>query len=450
MKILVIGDAIIDHYIDGSISRISPEAPIPIFSQSSSFFRPGGALNVFYNILSLGNTATKIYFPCSSEDLTYHEVFNALPPENTEGSVIMYELIDGYSIPLKTRYLAQSQQVFRSDQEMPAPCDWYSLGTLQQLLSDTSLIVLSDYCKGAVTEHLASLAIQSGVPVVVDTKKSNLSSFKGAYIYKPNYHELISSLQYYSIEYSLDSDNPIELVTPIRRLLSICNISYCVVTLGSKGALSVSSSSYSLHSPPSVETVLDVTGAGDTFIASLACGISKNLSLPTAISWSVANSATVIKQLGTSIASPSIKQTANPSEVLGFTNGCFDILHAGHLSLLRRTREYCDKLIVGLNSDASIARIKGNNRPINNELARMRALLEHPFVDDVIVFEEDSPLRLIKELSPHILIKGGDYNASDVVGYDHVSSYGGRVVILDYIDGFSTTSILERANEKSR
>jgi D-beta-D-heptose 7-phosphate kinase/D-beta-D-heptose 1-phosphate adenosyltransferase len=375
-KVLVIGDIIIDRYIYGTSERLSPEAPVPIVRHQTTFERSGGAGNLYENLKSLG---------------------------------VDVELLD-LSNPkcIKTRVICDGHYVTRIDQDYQTD----SLDVLKTIeskdFSQYEYVVLSDYAKGVLFESKKIIAHinQFGCKVIVDPKQP-ASYYEGAWLVKPNMKE--------NTEYGFSSWPTNWIVTdakgPVRARID--KVMYTV-------------------QPEQVE-VNDVTGAGDCFLAAFVYALTKDYNYEKCIRIATAASTESVKHTGTYIL-----KLSDVEETVVFTNGCFDILHTGHLELLKYAKTLGSTLVVGVNSDASVKRLKGNNRPINNEITRAHQLNALPWVDEVVIFDDDTPYKLIKSLSPDIIVKGGDYTVEQVVGHDLAT-----VVIFPVVEGYSTTRIIE-------
>jgi len=402
--IYVIGDAILDEFWYGTTTRLSPEAPVPIIENIQKTRTGGGAVNVVANLRSLGSTP-KLFSACGLDSAGYS--LRTMEPNadwrNTEETIH------------KTRIYTNGQCIGRIDIDPPQPI----VGWPNTFSDD--YIILSDYNKGTIGN--ATLDIQkSPAKVLVDPKKP-LHNYTGAWVVKPNwkeYHQFVG-----------DGSN---LVSEARAALKANSISIMLVTAGPAGIFVITMNDF-FHVPAKPVDVVDITGAGDTVIASFTHHYSIHHDLKAATEFAVLMASQVISQHGASVAKL-------PKEKIVFTNGCFDILHPGHIRLLQYAKSLGTKLIVGLNSDKSIKALKGENRPIVNQETRKATLEALGIVDEVNVFYEDTPYNLINLIKPDIIVKGGDYIADDVVGADIA-----QVVIYPTQPGFSTTSIIEGLNK---
>jgi D-beta-D-heptose 7-phosphate kinase / D-beta-D-heptose 1-phosphate adenosyltransferase len=473
-KILVLGDVMLDRFIYGSVERISPEAPIPVLSIERVENMLGGAANVARNIATLG--AQAILIGVVGDDASAA----ALRAEMACVPSIDPRLIVDPARPttLKTRHVANNQQILRADSESREPI---AGGTAEAILEqfaaalpDVDGVILSDYAKGTLTDAVTQEAIvkarAAGKPVLVDPKSTSLRKYDGATVLTPNRHEL-----------QLATGSPCttddQVAAAAADILAVRTCAALVVTRGKDGMSVFEDGCPPVHLRTVAREVFDVSGAGDTAIACLALGISSKG--PAAEAARLANVAAgiVVGKYGTASVTPGeivawidqstrgdesaknfsltgVMQTAQRWRELGlrvaFTNGCFDLLHPGHVSLLQQARCTADRLIVGLNSDLSVRRLKGPGRPVQSEVARATVLASLKFVDAVVIFEADTPLELIELLQPDVLVKGADYSVDTVVGADLVLKRGGRVVLAHLVPAQSTTNTIRRvvtANE---
>lgn len=462
-KILVAGDIILDRFIWGQVSRISPEAPVQIVNVKRENISLGGAANVAQNIVAIGCDVTMMGMTGkdASGDLLVSE-FRRL-------GISTESVIEVQSRPTitKTRVIAEQQQIVRIDHEQtdeisPQQEDFF-IHYLRQHIKQFDAVVISDYQKGLLTARLLRLIIETanenGIMTIVDPKRADLSVYSGATLIKPNRKEAEQSIR----RILANNDSAMQAATDIREKFSFKSV---LITRGKEGMTLVSDST-GLHIPATAREVFDVTGAGDTVTAYLALMMSNQY--PLIESAMIANMAAgvAVSKLGTvtvkreEVLHEMEQQTSGSSKIvtadeltilLGairkkkkivFTNGCFDILHVGHITLLSKSKALGDVLIVGLNSDASIRRIKGEKRPIVSETERAHILSALEAVDYVVLFDEDTPLEIITQLKPDILVKGSDYKPEQVVGKNVVESYGGEVKLVDLVAGFSTTNIVD-------
>lgn len=454
-KVLVVGDIMIDNYIEGEVSRICPEAPVPIMDVMDTSTYLGGAGNVAVYLSELG---AKVYlFGQIGEDTLGHET---LKGECHKYNIdFIGECPEGYNSTTKNRAVNKNGQIiFRWDQEQYNELYDFNEEELKDILNKVDVVVISDYGKGIVTPEISKFIIQNHDKVIVDPKHGPWDHFYGAYVIKPNIKEFYEVM-------GIDASSE-RIIVPTRTKESI-NTNF-VVTLGEHGIrIFPSLHTDVINVPTDAKDVIDVTGAGDMVSAVLALSTAAGMNLVQ--SAKVANVAAGIKvsQHGTGSVSLEelieefidqdaenrIYNLVNDKHALNkltrnkkvvFTNGCFDLLHDGHIQLLKKAKEEGDVLVVGLNSDDSIKRIKGENRPIQNEQVRSMVLASIKYVDAVVVFDEDTPLELIKKIKPDVLVKGSDYAVSEIIGANEVLESGGRIATVDLIEGSSTTAICEK------
>lgn len=467
-RVLVVGDFMLDRFVRGTVSRISPEAPIAVLAVGDETAMPGGAGNVVRNLAALG-----VEVSCAGvigEDAAGRELGGLLSGLTGGRSRLVFE--PGRRTSVKTRYVAGSHHLLRTDSETVAPVTRASeqglLAPLAELLSETDVVLVSDYGKGGVTpgllEELLSGAARRGLPVVVDPKGLDFTRYHGATVITPNRAELaaVSGL-------ALATED--DYTRAADRLLAANAFQAVCVTRSEEGLSLYPSGGESVHIRAAGREVYDVSGAGDTVAAMLAAGLA--VRAPLALAAVLANSAAgiVVGKVGTAVVHPdelrlavlhqsgedagqkelSRERAAEMAAlwrrlglVVGFTNGCFDLLHPGHAAMLDGARRECDRLIVGLNSDASVRRLKGPTRPIQDQTARARMLASLASVDAVVIFDEDTPLELIEAVRPDMLAKGGDYTLETVVGAESVMGYGGRVILVPLTPDKSTTGLIQR------
>jgi len=468
VRVVCVGDVMLDFFVYGDIERISPEAPIPVVRVHHEECMLGGAGNVVRNLSSLGVAASLVTL--TGEDDAggrIRALLSALP--NCRAAAIGDP---GRKTSVKTRYLAQSQQVLRVDSESTEPAGVSLMAQLikafEELVRDADLVILSDYGKGVLAGDAAQQFIQvaraAGKPVLVDPKGHDYRRYSGATIFKPNRKELAEAT-------AMPVDNDAQVEQAARHLIADASLGAVLVTLGAAGMLLVPANGPARAYRSAGREVFDVSGAGDTVAATLAAGLGSGLSLEDAAEIANLAAGLVVAKIGTAVVTEeqlireleSHHPSAADSKLMtldeavqrvhrwrrqglrvGFTNGCFDLLHAGHISLLKQARERCDRLILGINSDASVTRLKGPGRPAQDAQTRALVLASLSPVDLVVVFEEDTPERMIRELRPDVLVKGGDYRADQVVGADLVASWGGELVLVDLLPGHSTTRTMQR------
>ncbi len=460
--ILVIGDLMLDRFIDGTVERISPEAPVPILSKSSTHTMPGGAANVARNICQLGATCTLIGI--TGADKAAEELRDAL--DNV--AALSYRPITSSQRPTttKTRFRSGAQQIMRLDEEITSALSDKDSAKLIDIsdeeVKNAAVIILSDYAKGCLTKkvisHIIDLAKDHDIPVIIDPKSDDFSLYRGAYLVTPNLSELITAT-------GLTDTDDAAIQNAANGLRTAHEIDNILTTLSARG-MRLDGDNIAAHTPSLTKDVFDVSGAGDTVVAAIACAIAASAPLTDAMILANHAASIVVSKPGTAVccAGELIASCAKEHEVkstlddhqqmiatwreqgqrIGFTNGCFDLLHAGHMHSLREARKHCDRLIIAVNSDRSVAKLKGPSRPIQKQDTRAFVLGHLPYCDAVIIFDEQTPLTLIEAISPDRLIKGGDYKPEEIVGADHVRKKGGDVVTIDLLNGHSTTAFLSQ------
>ncbi|MTC58905.1 bifunctional D-glycero-beta-D-manno-heptose-7-phosphate kinase/D-glycero-beta-D-manno-heptose 1-phosphate adenylyltransferase HldE [Providencia rustigianii] len=457
--VLVVGDVMLDRYWHGPTNRISPEAPVPVVKVTMVEERPGGAANVAMNIASLGANSRLV-------GLTGIDDAAKALTENLNGVNVRCDFVAIPTHPTitKLRVLSRNQQLIRLDfEEGFENVDAQPmLERIEQALPHIGALVLSDYAKGALNEveKMIALANKAGVPVLIDPKGSNFERYRGATLLTPNMSEFEAIV-------GRCKDNQ-DVEEKGMKLLESLALSALLITRSEQGMSLIRRNEPPLHLPTEAQEVFDVTGAGDTVIGVLAASIASGRPLHEACALANAAAGVVVGKLGTSTVSPielenairgraengfgvmtesQLKQAVADARKRGervvMTNGCFDILHAGHVSYLANARKLGDRLIVAVNSDASTRRLKGETRPVNPLDQRMIVLGALGAVDWVVPFEEDTPQRLISEILPDILVKGGDYQPDEIAGSKEVWAAGGEVMVLNFEDGISTTNIIK-------
>lgn len=466
--ILVLGDLMLDQYIRGDVERISPEAPVPVVRTAHRSEQPGGAGNVALNIVGLGARATLFAF--CGDDSGGKSLEELLQRAGVATELVR---IAGHPTTCKLRIVGGRQQMLRLDTEQT---DGYSAESYAELLtkfeaavSAADAVILSDYAKGVLTEEVCQRAIRSardrGIPVLVDPKQRDLSRYRGATTICPNLSEL-------SMATGVSSGRLDEILSAGQKLVNDLDLEYLTATLSEKGIALLRGDSRFI-APAAARQVFDVSGAGDTVIATLALALAGGLDAQVAVQLANVTAGIAVSKVGTVPVSrdellmslmPQTELQAQekvlPLEALRarvtawrsagesvvFTNGCFDLLHIGHITLLEDARREGNRLIVAINSDASVQKLKGPTRPIVGERERGRVLAALAAVDAVVVFDEPTPLHLIETLRPDVIVKGGDYNEDTVVGAKEVQSWGGRVKIVPIVEGFSTSKLIAKAN----
>ena len=467
-RVLVIGDVMLDRYVWGSVDRISPEAPVPVLRSLNTTRVPGGAANVAMNLVGLGAGATLAGF--WGDDLEQRELGELLSAAGVDGSGM---IASAHPTISKTRIMARQQQLLRMDVENPAMHSTTEQEALLQealqLVSQAHAVILSDYAKGTLSPKLCQSVIEEArrrwIPLLVDPKEKSFSKYAGATTICPNLSEL-------SLATGIDRSNLSELIEAGKRLVEETGIDFLTVTMSEKGILLLRSDS-SFHSQARAREVFDVSGAGDTVIATMAVCLARGLEVESTADLANVAAGIVVGKTGTAPISrnelvaelTTSAAIVSPEKVLDneqllmriaewratghrivFTNGCFDILHIGHITLLEQCRQFGDKLIVAINSDASVQCLKGPTRPVVKQSDRARILAALASTDAVTIFDEQTPLSLIRSIRPDVIVKGGDYTTATVVGAEDVMSWGGKVEIVPIVPGHSTSSIIARMN----
>jgi D-beta-D-heptose 7-phosphate kinase/D-beta-D-heptose 1-phosphate adenosyltransferase len=468
-KVVVLGDVMLDRYVYGDVARISQEAPIPVLRVARQTLVAGGAGNVAANLAALGAEARMI--GVAGADDAGRQLATYTP--GGAGSLVWDLAVDpDRHTTLKTRFVAAGQQLLRADEEVTAPLSLATeaavLRRLDAALADAHVLVLSDYAKGVLTDRVLRQAIDraraAGCQVVADPKRADLGAYAGVHLLKPNRAELAAT-----VGHPVTQDD--EVVEAARRVMAATGVHALLVSRSERGVTLVEAGAEPRHWRAEAREVFDVSGAGDTVVAVMAAAMAVGCDLADAAYLANLAGGIVVGLLGTATVSPDRLAAAlrhadleGPEQkvvsrqgaaakvaewrrlglTVGFTNGCFDLLHPGHVSLLRQARRACDRLVVGLNDDGSVARLKGAGRPVQDETARALVLASLADVDLVVPFAEDTPLALIDLLRPQVLVKGADYSRDQVVGADEVESWGGRVVLAELAEGHSTTRTIAR------
>jgi len=474
VSVLCVGDVMLDRFIGGSVRRISPESPVPVLSMSETRVFAGGAANVARNIAALGGRCTLI--GVVGTDSVADELARAVA--ESDGVLPVFVPASDRPTSEKTRFVAQGQQMLRADNEISLPV---KVETEDQLIAEVTnrlaghqALVLSDYAKGVLTDRVIGAVIKAarsvGVAVIVDPKSSDFSRYNGATLLTPNANEVHVGTLIEPKEYE-------QAIAAGRRVLETTTIDSILITRAEKGMMLVRRDGEPLQIPSRARRVADVVGAGDTVVATLALAIGAGGALGESAVLANAAAGIVVGKRGTATVSraeltdeiesayglgfvPSSVKVFDRSQMretadawrqeglkVGFTNGCFDILHLGHVSLLEFSRAHCDRLIIGLNADESVRRLKGPTRPINQEQDRARLLASLAVVDAVVIFGEDTPYELIDFLKPDVLVKGADYLISEIVGSDIVLANGGEVLRFELVPGRSTTATIAKSKE---
>ena len=466
-RVLCVGDVMLDRFVSGEVERISPEAPIPVLRIEAETSMLGGAGNVIRNIVGLGGRAR--FVGVIGDDDAGREVALRIDELGRADAELIIDA--GRPTSIKTRFVAGNQQMMRADWESVAEMSEISgaeiIAAARRELADSDCLVLSDYGKGVLdTARLAALiaaAKAAGKPVIVDPKGADYDRYRGADLVTPNRKELAEAV-------GRTLDGPAAAMAAAAELRARHDFGAVLVTLSRDGMALVTADG-SVHLRAEAREVFDVSGAGDTVVAAVACALAVAADAADAARLANVAAGIVVGKAGTAavslaevvaalhhqdISRAEAKLMADDAALdrlavwrrqglsVGFTNGCFDLLHPGHISLLAQARAACDRLVVGLNSDASVSRLKGVGRPVQTEAARATVLASLTGVDAVVIFGEETPLRLIELLRPDVLIKGADYAKAEVVGAEIVEKYGGRVVLAELEPGHSTTATIAR------
>jgi D-beta-D-heptose 7-phosphate kinase/D-beta-D-heptose 1-phosphate adenosyltransferase len=464
-RLLVVGDVMLDSYWQGPVHRISPEAPVPVVRVENEEARIGGAGNVALNAAVLG--ADTYLLGLAGGDATADQIEQLLTAQQVQCQL---QRVPGSKTITKLRILSRNQQLIRLDFEDDFP-NWDAaklLSDFTQRLEQVDVVVLSDYAKGALrhASELIQAARSAGKAVIVDPKGTDFSGYRGATLLTPNLAEFEAVVGHCQTDSEVE-----ECGIALRDALDLDAI---LITRSEKGMTLLARGHNPLHLPTRAQEVFDVTGAGDTVVATLGVAIAAGVQLLDAVVLSNVAAGIVVSKLGTATVAPQELQSAlhygsescrsgifdqdtlqvqldaarAEGERIVMTNGCFDILHLGHIDYLEKARALGDRLIVAVNDDASVKRLKGANRPVNPLETRMRMLTALGCVDWVVPFSADSPERLYCQLLPDVLVKGGDYTEDQVAGGDCVKAAGGTVQIVDFLSGHSTTDLIKRIQEQ--
>ncbi len=458
-RVLTIGDAMLDRYWHGATSRVSAEAPIPVVDVDIVEDRLGGAANVVLNVSALGASSALV---ATLGDDEYGGIIRSKLSSAGIADLCVSSL--DHKTVAKLRIVSQGQQLVRADFEEITDTPFEILEEMfLRGLDDCDIVIMSDYDKGAVSDPASyiRLANERNVPVLVDPKFKDFSAYAGATIIKPNRTEFIKSVG------AWQSEN--ELVEKCRGMIDKLGIEALLVTRDSEGLTLVQKNKPEMHLPARKREVYDLSGAGDTVVATLATALSAGETLEDAVGLAnIAAGIAVSKPGIVSVSGPELRlelaedmgyskgvmtqeqllrtseEARSRNEKIVFTNGCFDILHAGHVDYLTEARARGDRLIIAINDDESVHRLKGEGRPINSVDRRLAMLAGLAAVDWVVSYSEDTPEALLSELKPDVLVKGGDYGIEEVVGADIVRAYGGEVAVLNLVEDCSTTAIVEK------
>jgi D-beta-D-heptose 7-phosphate kinase/D-beta-D-heptose 1-phosphate adenosyltransferase len=463
-RIVCVGDVMVDRFVYGDVNRLSPEAPIPVLARSHELVMLGAAGNVARNVAALGGQVALVGLVGGDA-----EASEALRLVGDERGVEGFLVADPVRpTTLKTRFLSGGQQLLRVDLEDSRPAD----GEVGRRLAETvthacrgaAVVLISDYGKGAVTDAVIAAARVSGARVIVDSKGPAFRRYGPVELIKPNAVELASAT-------GRATATDAEVAAAIGEALPLCEAGAILVTRGARGMSLGERGRPVRHFPGSPREVFDVSGAGDTSIAALGLALAGGAPIEQAIAFSMLAAGVAVTKAGTAVVRQEemleAAQAAHPLAAgrkivagqrlveavarwramglrIGLTNGCFDILHRGHVAYLNQARSWCDRLIVGLNTDRSVRALKGEGRPVNDLESRALVLAGMGCVDLVAPFDGDTPIQLIEQVRPDVLVKGADYAASEIVGADLVKTWGGEVRLADLVDGYSTTAAIAR------
>ncbi len=473
VRVACVGDLMVDRFVYGDVSRVSPEAPVPVLARSRELMMLGAAGNVARNVAALGGEVSLV--GVIGDDA---EGKQALRLVEEEQGVEPYLVVDGERpTTLKTRFVSHGQQLLRVDLEVShavgGSIEQRVVRTIRDAAKDAGAILLSDYGKGVVTEAVIAAcreaAAESGGKLVVDSKARSFARYGAVDLIKPNAAELA-----HATDLPTETDDQIELA--LEHALLLWDAQAILVTRASKGISLAVRGEPVRHFPTAPREVFDASGAGDTTLAALGLAMAAGVPIEDAIAFAQLASGVAVGKVGTATVSPeemveatlsahfapAEAKVATPQRLadqvarwrakglkVGFTNGCFDILHKGHVAYLTQARAWCDRLIVGLNDDASVRRLKGEGRPVNDLESRALVLAGLGSVDLVAPFEEDTPLALIELVRPDVLIKGADYTEAEVVGGAEVKSWGGEVRLAPIVEGYSTTAAIAKLTKSA-
>lgn len=466
-RVLSVGDVMLDHFHYGTVDRISPEAPIPVLKVEKEDTMLGGAGNVVRNLVALG--AKTRFVTVIGNDRAGKEVARQIKAHGVPDRPIVDK---GRRTSTKTRFIAGVQQMLRADRETTQPL---APGIEEKLVKAAAaamrgcgVVVLSDYGKGVLTGKAAAEIIKharkAGKPVVVDPKGTDFARYRGADLITPNRRELADAT-------GMTLETGKDVTRAAKKLIKKFKFGAVLVTLSGDGMAVVPGTGPAIHLPAEAQEVFDVSGAGDTVAATVAAALGAGIGLADAAALANVAAGIVVGKVGTAVAYAedviarlhhqdltsaeakvlSAKQAKDwidswrrAGHKIGFTNGCFDLLHPGHVSLLKQARRACGKLVVGLNSDGSVGKLKGDGRPVQSEAARAAVLASLETVDAVVIFPDKTPLALIKAFKPDVLVKGADYDLTGVVGAEVVKKYGGKVLLAKIDPGHSTSATIAR------
>lgn len=478
-RLAIVGDLMLDQYVYGEVSRISPEAPVPVLQMQSERAVPGAAANVAANVAALGGRAFLV--GALGSDGAGVDLCRLLAGQPR----LQFEPVVARNHPttIKTRYVCGQQQIVRVDRETGVPYEEAEqsalLAAARAALAEADVLVLSDYGKGVLSDRVLGELIEAAraaaKPVVVDPKRRRFEAYRGADYITPNRKELSDAT-------GLPCATDAQAEQAAQAAIAQCGAAI-LLTRSERGASVFRAGAAPIHAPAQAREVFDVSGAGDTVVAAFGLSLAAGLDAGQAMALANAAAGVVVGKRGTAVCSleelAGVLASAAPSPPehagaglplglctlpelqaqcrswraaglrIGFTNGCFDLLHPGHVRLLQEAAGACDRLIVALNSDASVQRLKGAGRPVQGEQARAAVVGAIRGVDAVLLFEEDTPAHVIAALRPNVLVKGADYREDEVVGADAVKARGGRVLLVDLAAGHSTTALVARSRDQS-
>ena len=470
-RVLCVGDVMLDRFVHGDVSRVSPEAPIPVCRVRAETSMLGGAGNVVRNLAALG--AGTSFVTVIGDDDAGAEIDALISAQGGIDAEIFRQA--GRRTTVKTRYFADGQQLLRADHEtddeIPDAVAQSVIDAVRARLDGAGAVLLSDYGKGVltlvVTSSIIDMARGAGKPVIVDPKGVDYTRYCGASLLTPNRRELAEAS-------AMKAEGDAGIIDAARQVTKVSGVDAVLVTRGPEGMTLVDADGGYDHLAANAIEVYDVSGAGDTVAAAMSAALAIGMTRMDAARIANIAAGIVVAKTGTAVATVDEiadwiaarnRSGSNTSAVgldealrriaswrkqgdrVGFTNGCFDLIHPGHVSLLQQARACCDRLIVGLNSDSSTRRLKGPDRPIQPEAARATVLGAFETVDLVVIFEDDTPLKLIEAIRPEILVKGADYSLDQVVGGDIVQDYGGKIVLAELTPGQSTTGTISRMSK---
>ena len=470
-RVLCLGDVMLDRFVYGEVGRVSAEAPIQILQVESQRAMLGGVGNVARNVVALG--AHAVLIAVVGDDLAASQIAELAEAEEQLTPCLIVEPERPSTV--KTRYIAGGQQLLRADEETTDEISHQTaarvLAAVRAELQHADVMVISDYTKGVLTDEVLGTAIAeakaAGVPVVADPKRENFEPYQGVTILKPNQLELAAAAR-------MSCGDDAEVEAAAHKTMNDCGIDALVVSRSAQGMSLLRRNAEPIHLSARALEVFDVSGAGDTVVATMAVALAVGADLTVAAELANIAGGIVVGKVGTAVvgrdefasallavevssseakvmsaevAVETVERWRKRGQKVGLTNGCFDLLHPGHVSLLTEAKAACDRLVVALNSDDSVKRLKGADRPVQSETARAIVLASLGMVDMVVVFSDDTPIPLLETLKPDVLIKGGDYGIDEVVGADVVRAYGGEVKLAAVVPGHSSTNVIAKMSK---